>query len=704
MSPATQQSLQRAIEHHTAGRYGEAEQIYQQILQADPDQPIALHLLGVLAHQTGNSAAAVDLIRKAIAIKPDFVEAHNNLGLALRKLGSLEGAVESYGKAIAINPDFAMAHSNLGNALKEQGKLDQALASFHAALSINPEYAEAHNNLGLVLLSLGKTEQAADSFHKALAINPNYGEAHNNLGLALHSSGQLEQAVSSYHKAIALKPDYAEAHNNLGNALKELARLDDAVGAYRQALRIQPDDEHAAVNLLHQLHHACAWSEIDGLESKVKEFTRRSIDQGNPVTMSPLGNVTSTADGAENLAVARSKSREIASKMSAFKADFKFPAASPAKSPITIGYLSSDFQNHATAHLMLSLFELHNRDQFKVFTFSHGRNESSPYRAKIVGDSDSFFDLRHDDHLQGAEKIFQSGVDILVDLKGHTQNNRLEICALRPAPVQVSYLGFPGTSGADFIDYLITDPTVTPQDQAPYFSEQLVYLPHCYQINDRQQKISDISFSRSDFGLPDKGFVFCSFNGNYKIEPVMFDVWMALLKKVPDSVLWLYRSNDLAEANLKLQAQARGVEAERLIFTGKMPKDQHLVRYQLADLALDTRICGGHTTTSDALWAGVPVITMMGAHFASRVSASLLKAVGLPELISQNLQQYEALAYGLSQNPAQLADLKAKLSRNRLSEPLFDTPRFVKNLETAYRTMWDKYLSGEAAARIDVIE
>ena len=402
--------------------------------------------------------------------------------------------------------------------------------------------------------------------------------------------------------------------------------------------------------------------------------------------------------------MAQARSGETAKKMASLKTDFQMSGRRSPKPRITIGYLSSDFHNHATAHLMLNLFGLHDRKDFNVFTFSYGQNDESAYREKIKNDSDKFFDLQAAGHLEAAGKIFESGVDILVDLKGHTRYNRLEICALRPAPVQVTYLGFPGTTGADFLDYIITDRIITPEDQSPYYSEQLVYLPHCYQVNDHKQKISDAPFSRSDFDLPEKGFVFCSFNSNFKIEPVMFGVWMYLLKKAPDSVLWLFKSNDLAERNLKIEAQSRGVGGDRLIFAEKMPKDQHLARCRLADLALDTRIYGGHTTTSDLLWAGVPVVTMLGTHFASRVPASLLNAVGFPELITHNLEEYESLALRLSQNPGELAALRTKLTQNRKTEPLFDTPRFVRNLESAYHKIWARFLTGEMPRMIEVIE
>lgn len=770
MNMAMEQSLKLAVEHHTGGRLAEAEALYRQVLQADPDQPVALHLLGVLAHQTGHNGAAVELISKAISIKPDYPEAHNNLGLSLQgqgqldgaaasyqraislkpdypeahnnlgnaalQLGQTQGAVESYRQAIAIKPDYLKAHNNLGLALRDLGKLDQAIESYHKAIAIKPDYHEAlsnlgnaladqgkleqavaclnkaiaanpahpaaHNNLGLVWLNMGKVDQAEASFHAALAINPNDAPAHNNLGLALQSRGHQQQAAGQFSKAIAINPNDAQAHNNLGNAYKELGQLEEAIAAYRQALNVQPQNQHAAVNLLHQLRHACAWPEIEAIHNSVNAFTKRAIQAKGPITLSPFDSVISSDDVAENLAVARSRSRQIAARMSGLKTNFEFSRQQ--KTPITIGYLSSDFQNHATAHLMLSLFKLHDRDHFRVISFSYGQDDGTPYRQTIINDSDQFVDLQNADHRQAAQAIHGAGVDILIDLKGHTQNSRLEICAARPAPLQVSYLGFPGTSGADFMDYIITDRVVTPADQAPCYSERFVYLPHCYQVNDQQQEISRAAISRADFGLPENAFVFCSFNSNFKIEPLIFQVWMALLKQVSGSVLWLYKSNELALANLKNQAQSQRVDPDRLIFASHLPKDQHLARHQLADLALDTRLCGGHTTTSDALWAGLPVVTMIGCHFASRVSASLLGAVGLPELIVEDLDAYEVLALKLSQHPEQLENLKTKLALNRLSQPLFDTRRFVKNLERAYRSMWDTYVSGQPAAIIEVTE
>ena len=371
---------------------------------------------------------------------------------------------------------------------------------------------------------------------------------------------------------------------------------------------------------------------------------------------------------------------------------------------ITLGYLSGDFHDHPTAHLMGGLFALHDRDAFRVIAYSHGRDDGSAYRKRLEGECDSFVDIRDMDPGQAARRIYDDHVDILIDLKGHTEGNWLEICALRPAPVVATYLGFPGTTGAGFIDYILTDRIVSPEDHAAFYSETFAYLPHCYQVNDRTQAIAGDRVTRAGCGLPGDAFVFCSFNKNYKIEPAMFGVWMDLLAGTPDSVLWLMRGNDLAEGNLRREAAVRGIAADRLVFAGGLPKDRHLARLGLADLALDTRVCNGHTTTSDALWAGVPVITIKGGHFASRVSASILNAVGLPELVTGSLDAYAALAGELSHDPDRLRQLRDRLAENRLSEPLFDTPRFVKNLERAYQRMWERFVEGSAPRRIEVAE
>jgi protein O-GlcNAc transferase len=431
---------------------------------------------------------------------------------------------------------------------------------------------------------------------------------------------------------------------------------------------------------------------------------RKALSVGKKPAEPPFFNIIRHDDLPLNFAIAESWSRDIARAVSSFKVAFSFDSRRTGKTKIVIGYLSNDFRNHATAHLMLSLFGLHNRDEFKIFCYSYGKDDGSYYRTRIQCDCDKFVDISNLSYEAAARCIYEDQVDILVDLKGYTMDNRLEICALRPAPIQVTYLGFPGTIGADFIDYLITDKIVTPKNHATYYSEKFVYMPHCYQVNDHTQRISNKGWGKIAFGLPENSFIFASFNQSYKIDPIMFDVWMRILKQVPKGILWLVFESKLAENNLRREAEARGVQAERLIFAEKMPKDEHLARLRFADLALDTRIINGHTTTSDALWAGVPVITLQGNHFASRVSSSILSAIELPELITHSLDEYEALAVRLARNPVGLQKIRQKIAKNRLLAPLFDTPRFVRNLETAYKEMWKIFLAGEAPRKIEVLE
>ena len=371
-------------------------------------------------------------------------------------------------------------------------------------------------------------------------------------------------------------------------------------------------------------------------------------------------------------------------------------------SKIKIGYLSGDFHDHPVAHLVAGLFGLHDRNEFEICAYSYGPDNASDYRTRIRNDCDVFVDIHGHSHRDAARRIYDDEIDILVDLKGYTTGARLDICALRPAPIQVTYLGFPGSSGADFFDYILTDKIVTPEDQMPFYTENFVYLPDSYLVNDHTQAISERPLSRTDVGLPDAGFVFCSFNQAYKIEPVMWDVWMRVLRSVPGSVLWLTRTNGPAERNLQREAAGRDVDPERIVFAERLQKPEHLARLKFADLFLDTRIYNAHTTASDALWAGVPLITLEGRHFASRVASSLLTAIGLPELITRDLEAYEGLAVGLAQNSDELDAIAQKLSRNRLTEPLFDTPRFARNLEVAFRRMWALHLAGEEPRMIEV--
>jgi protein O-GlcNAc transferase len=622
-------------------------------------------------HQSGYIEEAEKIYKKILKLSPNHPVCFNCMGIIAWDSGRTGEAVEWFNKAIQNDPTNPRYHSNLGNALKDQGRLAESISSSQRALELNPNLAEAYNNLGIALGLMGK----------------------------------LEEAKASLERAFVLKPDYADAYYNLGLVVELSDRPDDSISCYQKSLQLDSNNPKALVSLVFRLRQIFAWEDIKILTAQIDRFTQKAINNGTKIHEPPIQNILRCTDLSRNFAIAHSVSADIAKSMSNSIEPFSFDGRESEKKRITIGYLSNDFRNHPVAHLMSGLFGLHNRDGFEIFCYSYGPTDESYYRQRISQDCDKFVDLKNVDFIESAKQIYSDQVDILVDLTGHTRGNRLEICALKPAPVQVSYLGFPGTTGADFIDYIITDKIVTPEDHACYYSEQFVYLPHCYLVNDNTQAIAKKDWEKRDFDLPENGIVFCSFNQAHKIEPIMFDVWMRILQQVPESVLWLKGASKRAKTNLIKEAESRGVKAGQLVFAKRMPtKEEHLTRLAFADLALDTRIYNGHVTTSDALWAGVPVIALKGDHFASRVSASILTAISLPELITRTPEEYEALAVGLGSNPSDLKAIRKKLARNRQTEPLFDTPRFVRNLEGAYKEMWSIFLAGERPRQLEVVE
>ncbi len=627
-----------------------------------------------------------------------------NLALRHHRAGRVQEAENIYRQVLREQPDNVDALHLLGIIAHQTGRSDDAAVLIRKAVAVKPDYAEAHYHLGLALEGQGKLADAVAAYRRVLELKPDNAHAHNNLGIALMGQGRPADAVAAFGKALALKPDLAEAHNNLGIALKDQGRLADAARAHRRAIAIDPDHAAAQAMLVEALQHMCDWENLEPAARRLDELVdsalRRNVKPGEPPGIS----ITRCEDASRNLEIAKSWSVDIARRMATLKDQLPSDFERSPKGKIRVGYLSADFHAHATSYLMVSLFGLHDREVFEIHAYSYGPDDSSDYRKRIVNGCDRFADIRDLSAVDAARRIHQDGIDILVDLKGYTKDTRLEICALRPAPVQATYLGFPGSTGAGFFDYILTDRIVTPQDQAPFYTEKFVYLPHCYQVNDHTQAISDKPFTRADFGLPEEGFVFCCFNQTYKIEAVMWEVWMRILRSVPGGVLWLYRSNAAAERNLKREAAARNVDPESIVFATKLPKPEHLARLKLADLFLDTRICNGHTTASDALWAGVPLITLQGRHFASRVASSLLAAVGLPELVTARLDGYEALAVRLAHDREELAAIRDRLAGNRLRAPLFDTPRFARNLEGAYKEFWRLYLAGEAPRQIEVLD
>jgi len=548
------------------------------------------------------------------------------------------------------------------------------------------------NNLGNILRTRRLPDQSIFCYQKALKLKADYAEAFLNMGVAFYDMEKFQEAAACYDNVLQIDKAYPEAFNFKGIALKSLGRHEDAILSFQRAIELRPDYVEACSYLVHELQQVCDWKEFKKFTVMLDDFTNQAIMMGGKIHEPPFINITRNDNLRQNFIVAK-KWCESTAKRTESAGAFLFDDRKQINKKIIIGYLSNDFRDHATSHLMLSMFGLHDRGRFKVYCYSFGKDDKSRFREKIKRESDRFVDLRSFSDIKAAQQIFKDRVDILVDLNGHTKGGRLGISSFRPAPIQVVYLGFPGTTGADFIDYIITDRIVTPEEHAPFYSEKFLFLPHSYQVNDNTQSIAKESFTKKDLGLPEKGFIFSSFNQTYKIESVIFNTWMKILARVPDSVLWLFTGGKASEKNLRKKANTSGINPNRLIFAEKISKDKHLARLEFADLALDTRIVNGHTTTSDALWAGLPVVALIGSHFASRVSASLLTAVGLPELIADNLNDYEALAVQLAEKPEKLEAIRAKLDRNRYTMPLFDTPRFVKDLEKGYIAIWELFLS-----------
>ena len=676
------------------GNIGAAVDRYHVALRIKPDNARAYGNLGAARYGQGNLEGAMALSRAALCLKPDFDGAHYNLANALVGLQHPNDAIIAYGAALHINPIMVEALCNLGVALTDLGRLDEAVAVCEATIGIKPGYAEAYSNLGVVRRDLGRLDEAVTACKAALRIKPDYAEAYSNLGNTLRDQGRLELAIAAYRSALGVKPDCAEALYNLGNALRDQGRRDDAIIAYSAAIRVKPGYAEALSQMVHQLMHHCAWEELADRQQQVLDLVHRHRGGIAPFTLIALPLSTP----AIQLACART----LGDKYRVAPADMFSHGSRRPDGKIRIGYLSADYHEHPTSYLIAELIERHDRRRFEVSGYSIGPDSTGIMRRRLTAGFDRFVDLRLAPFREAAERLHRDGIDILVDLKGYTQDAKTRILAFRPAPLQVNFLGYPGSMGAGFIDYIIADRFCIPSVDDMFYSEKVVRLPDCYQPNDSRRTIAERTPSRAEAGLPKRGFVFCCFNNTYKLTPPFFDVWMRLLAAVPDSVLWLLENNDGAEVNLRHEAALRGVDADRLVFAPRLPLPHHLARHRLADLFLDTLPYNAHTTASDALWAGLPVLTCAGQTFAGRVAASLLNAIGLPELITETIAEYESLALKLASEPAGLAVIREKLLKNRGIAPLFDIERYTCNIEGAYTWMWSRWCDGQPAASFDV--
>ncbi|HJU15227.1 MAG TPA: tetratricopeptide repeat protein, partial [Stellaceae bacterium] len=575
-------------------------------------------------------------------------------------------------------PDFAEAHNTLGDVLTALGRFGEAEACCREAVRLQPGYAEAYNNLGIALALLSRPQEAEACYREALRLKPGNATALKNLGLALFSLGRPDEAESCYREALRLEPGNAAVLKNFGNALFLQGKLSEAADAFERAAALEPDDADALATWAFIKQQMCDWSAHDEDEARFRAGLKAQALQATPSVAFRLLGVSSTAE--EQLACARRVAAGLAAHEPA-----PFPIPPPRSGErIRLGYL---IRPHPTGHLIAGLIEHHDRRRFEVIGYCIGLDDGSGVRDRLAKAFDRFVDIVPMQDPDAARLIHADALDVLVDLSGFTPVGRPKIPAYRPAPIQVNYLGYPGTMGADFIDYILVDRFVVPPEQQSCFSERVVYLPDCYQSNDDKRAIAPATPARAECGLPEQGFVFCCFNDSYKLTPRFFDVWMRLLHAVPGSVLWLLEPNRLVASNLAREAEARGIASTRLVFAPRLPLPEHLARHRLADLFLDTLPYNAHTTASDALWAGLPVLTCAGDTFAGRVGGSLLQAVGLGELVTASLEDYEALALRLAGDAGMLTRLRARLAQNRQTFPLFDTERLTRNLEAAYLRM-----------------
>jgi protein O-GlcNAc transferase len=679
-----------------------ALECYGRALQLAPEFAGALYNRGNALLDLNRAEEALDSFDKAIALQRDYAEAYNNRGNALLSLGRLEAALQSYRGALALRPDFALARSNCAHVLQQMAvvrydsgntclaakQYERALADYDAALRLDPHLLEARCNRGLSLLGLDRPGEALESFTTALTSRPDFAEAFHGRGRALRALGRKENALADFDQALQLLPDSADILYRRAAVLRELHRYEEAARCFAQVLSVAPEYDYASGNLVHARLQTCDWM---GYGDSVRQIEQH-LETGKRVVLpGPFLAFSHTADA----------QLECARIFVADKHGTPPPALWKGESyqhdKIRIAYVSADLREHPVSILLVGVLEQHDRNRFETFGISLRPPEDTPFGERVKSAFSRFIDVSGKSDQDIAVLLRELEIDIAVDLMGFTGSGRAGVFTRRAAPVQVNYLGYTATTALPCMDYIIADATVIPEADQRCYSEKVVYLPDCYQPGDSRRGVPEVTPTREQCGLPESGFVFCCFNNHYKIGPEVFHVWMRLLAATAGSFLWLAAGNGTMARNLRAEAERRGIAPERIVFAPRVADSaEHLARYRVADLFLDTLPFNAHATANDALWMGLPVLTCQGGTFAGRVASSLLRAVGLPELVTGTLEEYEELALKLAATPALLLDLRARLARNRGEYPLFNTTRYCRHLETAYVTMWQRAQSRTA--------
>jgi predicted O-linked N-acetylglucosamine transferase (SPINDLY family) len=691
-TPSRQVSLPEAVEialaHHRQGSYQTAEEIYLNILRADPQHIDAMHLLGVIRCQQGRLDEAEHLLGQVVQRNPESTAFQNSWGRLLLFRGRREEALEALRKSLELSPQNPEAFFNLAEAELTNKQLDDAATHYEHCLLLHPTHPTAR--FGLAQAIRLRDGWAAAIAHYQLAVvnapdNPGFRQ---HLGMALMQSGHVGAALPVFLKITEQWPEHFDGWTALGAIHFVQGRLPEAIQAYEKALELSPDHPNALDGLVESRRRACDWREdIDTLEQKLVDSVQAAIDQKQLPAIRIFTALYTPFNGQQQLAIARANAEGAKPLDQTPRLNDKAYVSGR----LRIGYFIADVRNHPNAHLMLLLPELHNKDLFEIFFYSWGADDNSIFRRKIRADAEHFIEMRGWSDEAIAKQIADDGIQILVDIMGHTSDNRLGVLARRPAPIQINYLGFPGTSGADCVDYILGDSWVTPHNMDDCFSEKILQLPYSYQIN--SHRIVDIAPAptRKDLGLPITGFIYCCFNSAYKINRHIFLLWLEILKAVPNSVFWTFQSGSLVGENLRAVAKSHGVDPDRLIFGPALPRDAHIRRVQAADLFLDTEFYNAHTTASDALWAGVPILTVPGNTFASRVCASLVHSAGLDDCILPDWETYKETAIALAQDRTRLDAWRTHLRDHPERLPVFDTPQLVRDMENIYQNIWQDH-------------
>jgi len=665
-------------------KFNESAIYLKKVIQINPNKLEAYNNYSLALCQTKNYNEALKSWNKAIDVNPQYAEAYFNIANVYSTLKDYPKSIENYNKAIEKKKNYKEAYNNLGSLYAELNEYDKAIEIFKKAILIKPVHFNEYNNLANVYYQFKEYNKAIENYNIAINLNPNFALGYYNRAKSLEAVNKKNDAISDYNKAITLQNNFSAAYKNLGNLYMELKILDKSIYNHQQSLKINPNISYLPGTILQA---KCGLSDWNNFE-KDKEILEKSIINGKK-----------TADPFPVILIYDSPflQRKVTDMFvqNEFVKSKKFSFKRNTNKKIRIGYYSSDFHNHATMYLMANLFELHDKTRFEIYAFSFGPDDNSEIRERVAKTFDKFFDVKFKTTKEIVHISRELNLDIAIDLKGFTKNNRFDLFVERCAPIQISYLGFPGTTASDCIDYLIADKILIPEECKSHYSENIIYLPNSYQVNDSSPKLSKKIFTKKDFNLPEKSFIFCCFNHNYKILPDMFETWIRILTKVKNSVIWLLIDDDIAKNNLRKILISRNINPDRLIFANRVPHSEHLVRLGLADLFLDTFPCNAHTTASDAIRSNLPLITLKGKSFASRVASSLLSSVGLEQLITETDEDYEQLAIKIAEDKTFYNDIKNKLKKNVINMSLFDTKLFTKNLETAYEEVYKNLLENK---------